>query len=830
MTLLLGRAQAETGYDGWLRYPAIPEPEIREQYAQLPAFVQRLSDSAVAKSAEKELVRGVKGMLGRELQVSSETLGQSTILIGTFAELQEFASGQFGEMPANSFCLKSISDAGKQHILVAGSDEQGILYGTFALLRMIALQKPIDALDTCEQPYAPIRVLNHWDNLDGTIERGYAGKSIFWDHGHIVNDLTRVRDYARLIASVGINGCSINNVNADFRVIDAEHLAEVARVAAVFREWGVQTYISLNFASPREIGGIETFDPMDPASVKFWTDKINEIYAVMPDLGGFVLKADSEGRLGPSEYGRTHADAANVIASASKPHGGKLFYRGFVYNHKMDWRDLSMDRAIAAHDNFHKLDGLFEDNVIIQIKHGPIDFQVREPASPLFSGLAKTNQAIELQITQEYLGQQKHLCYTVPMWQEVLDTNMRADGKQTPVKELVAGKTFSRPAGGFVGVSNVGRDTNWLGHHLAMANLYGFGRLAWNPNLTSREIVAEWTRLTFGHDPKVVETIVNMQMNSWPIYESYTGPLGIGTLTDIIHVHFGPAPESSEHNGWGQWHRANETGVGMNRTQATGTGYIGQYPPELAAKYESLETCPDDLLLFLHHVPYTHILRNGKTVIQHFYDEHYQGADGAKKLADSWESLRGLIDDQRFEEVLTRQLYQADHADVWRDSVCNWFHKLSGIDDKQNRVGHHSDRVEAEHQKLTGYEVTDITPWEAASGSKFVQVAEDGAAGSIGWIFDGKAATYDVAVQYFDEEDGVSQFKLTIAGREVAAWDGSDHVPTPSDKPDSHTSSRKWIRGVELQSGDEIVLTGQADRGERAGVDYFIVRLHTTHN
>jgi alpha-glucuronidase len=330
-------------------------------------------------------------------------------------------------------------------------------------------------------------------------------------------------------------------------------------VAEVFRHWGVRMLLSLDFASPRRIGGVSTFDPLDPQAVDFWKKTVDDVYRAIPDLAGFVLKADSEGRLGPSQYGRTHADAANAIARAIKPHGGLLFYRGFVYNHKMDWRDLTLDRAKAAYDNFHRLDGKFEDNVIIQIKHGPIDFQVREPASPLFGGLEQTSMAIELQITQEYLGQQRHLCYLVPMWKEVLDFDLHAKGPGTPVKELAAGRTFNRPTGGFVGVSNVGRDTNWLHHHLAMANLYGFGRLAWNPGLSSRTIVEEWTRLTFGHDRKVVGTIVDMQLKSWPAYESYSGNLGIGTLTDIIHIHFGPAPESSEHNGWGQWHRSDES-------------------------------------------------------------------------------------------------------------------------------------------------------------------------------------------------------------------------------------------------------------------------------
>lgn len=822
LTLASSPLCAETGYDGWLRYASIDE----SRYMALPKTIIALGDGEIMQSAQAELIRGLRGMLGGELQTVGALPNESAIVLGAITKVAR-AIPEIGAAPklaADGFWLKNVTKDGRPHLIVSGENERGVLYGVFALLRMLALEQSVSELDLHESPCAPIRVLNHWDNLDGTIERGYAGRSIFWEGGHIRDYPSRVRDYARLMASVGINGCSVNNVNADVRAIDAEHLQEIARVAAVFRAWGVQTYISLNFASPREIGGIETFDPLDPAAVEFWNRKVAEIYEAIPDLGGFVLKADSEGRLGPSEYGRTHADAANVIARAARPFDGVLFYRGFVYDHRMDWRDLSLDRAKAAYDNFHKLDGLFEDNVVIQIKHGPIDFQVREPPSSLFGGLEKTNMAIELQITQEYLGQQKHLCYVVPMWKEVLDFDLHARVAGTPVKELVVGKSFERPLGGFVGVSNVGRDENWLGHHLAMANLYGFGRLAWNPDLSSAEIAEEWTRQTFGNSSVVVSTIVDMLERSWSIYESYTGPLGIGTLTDIIHIHFGPAPESSEHNGWGQWHRAKETGVGMNRTVATGTGFIGQYREPVAAMFESLATCPDDLLLFMHHVPYTHVLNNGKTVIQHFYDEHYQGAEDAKELAAQWKTLEGLIDERRYNEVLDRLQYQADHADVWRDSICNWFHKLSGIDDEQGRVGHYPNRREAEALMLDGYQVTDVTPWEAASGAKAVQLPEGIDTGAIVWSFDANPGLYDLAVQYFDEEDGVSEYRLLVRGAEVDRWVADDHVPTPSDKPDAHTSSRRWIRGLKLSAGDRIELQTQADGGERAGVDYFLIQ------
>lgn len=467
--------------------------------------------------------------------------------------------------------------------------------------------------------------------------------------------------------------------------------------------------------------------------------------------------------------------------------------------------------------------GIVEDNVIIQIKHGPIDFQVREPASPLFGGLEKTSEAVELQITQEYLGQQRHLCYTVPMWKEVLDFDMHAKGAGTPVKKLVSGKTFGQPTGGFVGVSNVGRDTNWLGHHLAVANLYGFGRLAWNPDLSSRQIAEEWTRLTFGHDPRVVDTIVDMQLKSWPAYENYTGNLGIGTLTDIIHIHFGPAVESSEYNGWGQWHRSNETGSGMDRTVATGTGFVGQYPAAVAQMYESLKTCPDELLLFMHHVPYAHVLHSGKTVIQHIYNAHYEGAEAAADFVEQWKTLKRSVDERRYREVLSRLDYQAGHAQVWRDAICQWFLKKSGIADAKGRAGHYPDRIEAEAMNLHGFEVFDVRPWEAASGGKAVKVASADRRGSVSFHYDGRPGWFDLGIRYFDEEDGVSEFKLFIAGQQVDAWLADDHLPTPTTLPDAHSSALRRVRGVWLRTGDAIRVEVVADADESGALDYVTI-------
>jgi alpha-glucuronidase len=590
----------------------------------------------------------------------------------------------------------------------------------------------------------------------------------------------------------------------------------------------VRLFVSIDFSSPQKIGGLDTFDPLAAPVVAFWKKTVDDIYRAVPDFGGFVLKADWEGRRGPSAYGRTHADAANVIARPLAAHGGRVFYRGFIYDHHMDWRNLKNDRARAAYDNLHPLDGAFHDAAALQIKHGPIDFQVRAPPSPIFGGLEKTNQVIELQVTQEYTGQQRHVVFLVPMWKQVLDFDLQAGtpGAHTSVAELVGGKTFQRPIGGMVAVANVGRDATWLGHDLAMANLYGFGRLAWDPATSSRAIAEEWTRLTFGLDPVVVEAVVDVQLRSWPAYEDYTGPLGAGTLTDIIQVHYGPAPASSEENGWGQWHRADAHGVGMDRTVATGTGFIGQYRPAVAARFESLATCPEELLLFMHHVPYTYGLRSGHTVIQHIYDRHYAGAAEVADFVRRWRALAGRIDDARFSAVLHHLEYQAGHAEEWRDAVDRFFLAKSGIADEQHRFGPGvtpPGRIEAEAMVLDpeGYATVDVVPAEAASGGKAIRCGASGKSPRLcraRRLFSGPSGRYDVTVRYFDPSPGVARFQLLVAGQVVAAWPGDDHLP--SAKLDAHTSTRRVVTGVALRPGDEIRVDGTADAGDPAALDY----------
>ncbi|MGO9617188.1 MAG: alpha-glucuronidase family glycosyl hydrolase [Bryobacteraceae bacterium] len=809
---------AETGYDAWLRYRPFEGAVLVRVRATLPAVVVSLNDSDPEASARSELIRGLRGLVGRTLRAEDRIPRESAIVLGTLNELGRAAPqwSLHAKLTEDGYWLKTVVDQGARYTVVTASNPRGVLYGAFALLRKIALGEPVDTLDERSTPYAPIRWVNQWDNLDGSIERGYGGRSIFWEDGHARSDLIRVADYGRLLASIGINGCSINNVNANPRLLTPEMIPEIARIAAALRPWGVRVALSVDFATPKTIGGLDTYDPLDARVAAWWKQKADELYRAIPDLAGFVLKADSEGRAGPSAYHRTHADAANLVARALASHGGFLLYRGFVYDHHMDWRNLKNDRARAAYDNFHDLDGQFDSNVVIQIKNGPIDFQVREPASPLFGALEKTNQAIELQITQEYTGQARHTVFLVPLWKETLDFDMHARGAGTPVKALVAGRTFDRPTGGFVGVANVGLDENWCGNQLSQANLYGFGRLAWNPDLSSRQIVDEWTRLTFGGNTKVEETIASIQLTSWRTYENYTGPLGLQTLTDITGNHYGVNVEASERNGWGQWHRADEKGVGMDRTVATGTGFIGQYRPAVARVFESLATCPDDLLLFFHHGPYTNVLRDGKTVIQYLYDAHYQGAEAVAAYVRQWKALAGMVDGRRYREVLAQLEYQAGQAVVWRDAVTEWFRRTSGIPDALGRVGHHPGRFEAEAMHLDGYQVRDVVPAEDASGGKTVACGATECSATL--KFAGAPGWYTLRVEYFDQRNGISHYRLRVAGQWIDEWQADLLLPTT--RLDSTSSTRREIRGVALRPGDEIRIEGRPDGSEPAALDY----------
>ncbi len=814
--------RGETGYRAWLRYAPLEASEAFSLRRDLPSVVVPLGQGSLLRSAEQELIRGAGGMLGRKLRVESGLHGESALVLGTGIEVRR-AIPQFhvpDKLLHDGYLLRTVPAGKVRYLVVAGANERGVLYGVFGLLRKIALGESIENLDEEESPYAPIRWVNQWDNLDGSIERGYGGRSIFWEGGHARSELRRVSDYGRLLASLGVNGCSINNVNAEPRILATDFIPDVARIAGTLRPWGVQVVMAVDLGSPKILGGLDTFDPLDPRVAAWWKAKADELYAAVPDLAGFVMKADSEGRVGPSAYGRTHADAADTVARALAPHGGLLFYRAFVYDHHLDWRNLKNDRARAAYDNFHPLDGRFDSNVVIQIKNGPIDFQVREPASPLFGGLETTNQAIELQITQEYTGQARHLVFLVPMWKATLDFDMHTPRAGTPVKALVAGKAFGRPAGGFVGVANAGLDDNWAGSQVSQVNLYGFGRLAWNPDLSARRIAEEWTRLTFGSDPKVVTTISKILVGSWRTYEDYTGPLGLQTLTDITGNHYGPAVEASERNGWGQWHRADADGVGMDRTVGAGTGFTGQYAPPVAATFDSLASCPEDLILFFHHLPYTAKLHSGESVIQTIYDLHYDGAEAAAEYVSEWKSLEGHMDRERYLQVLAQLEYQAGSAELWRDAVTSWFLRASGIPDANGRVGHYTGRLEAEKMTLEGYTVTPVTPWEDASGGEAVECHQERCAVEFPW--QGAAGKYDFSVRYFDQNNGVSHFRLFVGSRVVGEWAADDHLPTA--KVDGSSSTVRTFGAVAIRPGDRVRIEGKPDGGETAAIDYIEIQ------
>jgi alpha-glucuronidase len=823
------RAQSQT--DAWLRYSPL-DSSLRAQYQSLPVVVYAAGDSEIVRNARYELERDLHGMLGRSMREASSFPREPAIILGTLQTLR--AADASLALPktiaAEGFALEAVALRGSPSILIVGVDDRGVLYGTFALLRLIATGHSLDQLNVVEAPAAPIRWVNQWDNLNGTIERGYGGASNFFENGAVRADLTRAGQFARLLASLGVNGCAINNVNADPRILAPDFIPQLARVAAAFRPWGVKLAVAVDFASPKSTSGpgasgtLDTFDPLDPRVIKWWSSKADEIYRAIPDFGGFVVKADSEGRSGPSAYHRTQADAANVLARALRPHGGILFYRCFVYDHHLDWRNPKNDRARAAYDIFHPLDGEFDPNVILQIKNGPIDFQVREPVSPLLGALEKTNEAVELQIAQEYMGQARQLVFLAPMWKTILDFDMHATADATPLKSLVTGKVFHQPLGGLIGVSGIGADANWSGNDLSPANLYAFGRLAWNPDLDSKQIADEWTRLTFGNDSRVVEAIVAMQFGSWAEYEDYTGPLGAGTLTDITGDHYGPSVEASERNGWGQWHRADAEGIGMDRTIATGTGFIGQYRPEVARRYESLEDCPDELLLFFHHVAYTHRLHSGLTVIQHIYDSHYLGAQIAEENAVKWQSLRGLVDEPRYSAILHLLEYQAGAAQMWRDAICNWFKRESGIADDLGRVGHYSGRVEAEAMKLVGYEIVDVTPWETVSDGKAIECPHTSTRCTASLAYSGVGGVFDVDIRYFDTNNGVAKFKFFVGSKLVDEWAANETFPTA--KLDGSSSIRRRVHNVALQPGDEIRIEGNPDGGDRAALDY--IEIHPT--
>ncbi|GAA2660373.1 alpha-glucuronidase [Paractinoplanes durhamensis] len=548
----------------------------------------------------------------------------------------------------------------------------GLLYGMFHLLRSD------DAPATgAFRPAVSRRMLDHWDNVDvhpvmGQVERGYAGGSLFWRAGEPRRDLARITAYARLLAACGINAVALNNVNVhatEARLL-TDRLGEVAEPAEVFRRYGIRTHLAVSFAAP-VLHGLSTADPLDRRVRDWWDGVTADVYAAIPDFGGYVVKADSEGQPGPFTYGRSHADGANLLADVLAPHGGVVHWRAFVYNHRQDWRDRSVDRARAAFDHFTPHDGTFRDNVVLQVKHGPIDFQPREPVSPLIAAMPATRVGAEFQITQEYTGQQRHVCYLAPMWSELLR------GEQGPA--------IAEFAAEFVAVANVGDDPFWTGHPLAQANLYAFGRLAWDPGLEPAAVLDEWAGLTFPRGPRrLYDTLHAIMDGSWRAYEKYTAPLGVGFMVRPGD-HYGPDVDGYEYTPWGTYHHADRDGAGVDRTVATGTGCAGLYPKPWSKIYESPDDCPDELALFFHHLPYGHVLQSGSTVIQHIYDTHFAGAREAAEMRERWAGVAGLVPAATHERVRELLDEQVRSAEEWRDQINSYFFRKSGVPDAEGR-------------------------------------------------------------------------------------------------------------------------------------------------
>lgn len=613
-------------------------------------------DAAPVKTkffAEEEFRRGIAELFGNNLNI-------------------EISYNINNTLPKEGYSLKG--EAGG--VKIEGGCESGLLYGVYALLFRLRRGESAENLDVSDKPVVAMRILNHWDNGDGSVERGYAGNSLFWRGGKIGYDLPRLRDYARLLASVGINQISVNNVNVRLqtaKLLTDEGLNDLIKVAEVFRPFGIKLIISVHFDSPVWLGGLKTSDPTDEKVAAFWNEAAARVYKKIYDLAGFLVKADSEFQSGPNAFGHTQDVGANVIAKALKPHGGTLYWRCFVYNCLQDWRDTVTDRPKAAYDTFFPIDGKVDSNVVLQVKHGPSDFQVREPNSPLLGAMKNTREALEFQISQEYTGQQKDLYAWAVQWEEIFDHPFN---ESRTTRDLVGQEVEA-----IVAVSNTGDDRNWCGHLLAQSNLFAFGRMAWNPALTAKEVTDEWVALTFEKD--VHASILEMMLTSRRVYENYNAPLGIGWMV-CIHHHYGPSVDGYEYMKWGTYHRADNKAIGVDRTRK-GTGYTAQYQPHVCDMYENLETCPQDMLLYFHRLPYNYRLKCGRTLLQYIYDTHFEGVEGVEGFIKTWESLKGKLPEEVYESVRKRLEIQLENAMEWRDVINSYFYRKTGIGDEKGR-------------------------------------------------------------------------------------------------------------------------------------------------
>jgi len=647
-------ARAEDGYDLWLRYRPVGG-------AAAVGEVTVLGDSPTLAAARTELERGLTGLRG------SAPAGRTALLAGTSAQAQIAAL----KLPlqaagAEGYVIRSVTVGGRPTTVIAANSDLGVLYGAFAFLRRVQTRQALDGLDVADAPRVKLRLLNHWDNLDRSVERGYAGQSI-WDWWRLpdVRD-PRYVDYARANASLGINGTVLNNVNAKADSLTAPYIAKAAAVADVLRPYGIKVYLSARFSAPKEIGGLPTADPLDPAVRAWWKAKADEIYRAIPDFGGFLVKANSEGQPGPQDYGRTHADGANMLADAVGPHGGVVMWRAFVYSHEQP-----EDRIKQAYSEFTPLDGKFAPNVIVQVKNGPLDFQPREPFHPLFGAMPKTPLMMEFQVTKEYLGFATHLVYQGPLWAEVLQADTWRAGQGTTVAKVVDGAATGQALTGMAGVANIGSDRNWSGSQFDQANWYAFGRLAWNPELSAGAIADEWLRMTFSNDPAFVKPAADLMLRSRETMVSYMTPLGLHHIMGKGH-HYGPAPwyAGGERADWTSvyYHRAAPDGIGFDR-MATGTNAVAQYAPQAGRALSQDER----FLLWFHRVPWDHRVASGRTLWDELVVRYSRGVDEVKAMRATWAGLAPYVDPERHAEVSAYLAIQEREAQWWRDACIAYF-------------------------------------------------------------------------------------------------------------------------------------------------------------
>jgi alpha-glucuronidase len=672
----------EDGSDLWLRYPKVPIPNRLAQYqAALTQVVATKGDSDTLEIVESELVAALSGLTGNPVAAAADVTADGAVVAGTPTTSTIIAglslASRLAAQGDDGYIVEATQTAGGQKVIaIAGNTEVGVLYGTFALLRHLQMHKSVADLKIEDAPKVEHRLLNHWDNLDGTVERGYAGRSL-WDWSALPGTVSpRFAEYARANASVGINGAALTNVNANAQALSAGHLDKVKVIADIFRPYGIKVYLTARFSAPSEIGGLSTSDPNDAGVKAWWVDKANEIYEKIPDFGGFLVKANSEGQPGPQDYDRTHADGANTLAAAVAPHGGIVMWRAFVYS-----QTSPVDRIKQAYDEFHPLDGQFDDNVLVQVKNGPLDFQPREPFSPLFGNMPGTPLALEVQLTKEYLGEDTHLAYLGSMWEEVLKADTFADGEGSSVARVIDGTVHDYSTTVMAGVANIGKDANWTGSHFNQANWYAFGRLAWDPDGSAEAIADEWVRQTFSNDPVVVEPVVDLMMQSHQAVVDYMTPLGLAHIMAYDH-HYGPGPWLNDFADRPEWnpvyyHKADENGLGFDRT-AAGSNAVAQYFSPLREELSDKTKISEDLLLFFHHVGWEEPLSSGRPMWEELVHRYSLGVDEVGQMRDAWATVSGRVDGARFDAVDSFLEIQHYEARWWRDACLTYFSTFAG--------------------------------------------------------------------------------------------------------------------------------------------------------